>query len=215
MHWAEQLFATKGLDAVSLREIAVAMGSKNNNVVQYHFGSKERLFRALFDARAGQMEGRRAQMVAFAEEQGRMGDAATLLEIICLPHLDLVDERGAHPYAAFIVQYALRYWRADDGEYWTRQGETAPFLHRVIAALVEALSPLPAPIARTRVQLCNFLFLNAVLRLDNRGAPQGIAPAALLHDALFAAKAALLAGSAQEELRAGTFTGWFEAFGKA
>ena len=44
---AERLFGRHGVDAVSLREIAVAAGSSNHFVVQYHFGDKARLIREI------------------------------------------------------------------------------------------------------------------------------------------------------------------------
>lgn len=37
---AMQLYAEKGLDAVSLRQIGAAAGAKNTGVIQYHFGDK-------------------------------------------------------------------------------------------------------------------------------------------------------------------------------
>jgi AcrR family transcriptional regulator len=46
---AERLFAERGLDGVSLREIGAAVGNANNSAVQYHFGSKDQLVRAIFE----------------------------------------------------------------------------------------------------------------------------------------------------------------------
>src|SRR3546814_2769538 len=39
---AEDCFGEHGIDAVSLRQIAIAAGQGNTAAVQYHFGSKER-----------------------------------------------------------------------------------------------------------------------------------------------------------------------------
>jgi AcrR family transcriptional regulator len=44
---AERLFATRGIDAVSLREINAAAGQYNKSALQYHFRSKEGLIRAI------------------------------------------------------------------------------------------------------------------------------------------------------------------------
>jgi AcrR family transcriptional regulator len=46
---AEQPFAENGVDGVSLREIAVAAGQRNNSAAQYHFGTKQGLVEAVFD----------------------------------------------------------------------------------------------------------------------------------------------------------------------
>lgn len=44
---AEKVFAEFGIAAISLRDIAVAAGQKNNATVQYHFGDKENLLREI------------------------------------------------------------------------------------------------------------------------------------------------------------------------
>ncbi len=46
---AETLFADKGIDSVSLREIATAAGQGNNSAVLYHFTSKVGLLNALLE----------------------------------------------------------------------------------------------------------------------------------------------------------------------
>ena len=37
---AEGLFAERGIEGVSLRQIGTAAGNGNNSAVQYHFGTK-------------------------------------------------------------------------------------------------------------------------------------------------------------------------------
>ena len=44
---AEALFAERGLDGVTTREILDAAGQKNQSALQYHFGSREGLILAL------------------------------------------------------------------------------------------------------------------------------------------------------------------------
>ncbi|MCG2840341.1 TetR/AcrR family transcriptional regulator [Sandaracinobacter sp. RS1-74] len=190
---AEALFAARGIDNVSLREIAVAAGSKNNNVVQYHFGTKEKLLHAIFKWRVTQMEARRGEMLAQAQAQGLMGDTGALLEIICLPHLEVTDEQGHHPYTAFVIQYAQHSWRADETGDWTEGGRIGPNLHRANSALLEALAPLRRDVARARIQLSNFLFLSAIIRWDQQGSALDSGFSIFLNDALRAAKAALAA----------------------
>src|SRR4051794_41890454 len=43
---AEALFAERGIEGVSLRQIGAAAGNGNNSAVQYHFGTKDRLGQA-------------------------------------------------------------------------------------------------------------------------------------------------------------------------
>ncbi|WP_305039646.1 helix-turn-helix domain-containing protein [Frankia sp. CiP3] len=63
---AERLFAERGLDAVSLREIAAAAGSHNTGAAQYHFGNKEQLLEAIFEHRATVLNARRSVLLAQA-----------------------------------------------------------------------------------------------------------------------------------------------------
>ncbi|WP_084958452.1 TetR/AcrR family transcriptional regulator [Thermoactinospora rubra] len=44
---AEQLFAERGIEAVSLREINAAAGQRNSTALQYHFGDRAGLLRAV------------------------------------------------------------------------------------------------------------------------------------------------------------------------
>jgi AcrR family transcriptional regulator len=44
---AEELFAARGSDAVSLREIVAASGATNASAIQYHFGDRRGLLRAV------------------------------------------------------------------------------------------------------------------------------------------------------------------------
>ena len=61
---AEELFASRGITAVPLRDIGVAAGQKNNVVVQYHFGDRESLIRELAAYRGGMGERMRAELLA-------------------------------------------------------------------------------------------------------------------------------------------------------
>lgn len=61
---AERLFAERGISAVPLRDIGVAAGQRNHAAVQYHFGEREEIVRAIMDYRGGDSEAMRGEMVA-------------------------------------------------------------------------------------------------------------------------------------------------------
>ena len=48
---AERLFAERGVNGVSLREIGAEAGQRNTGAVRYHLGSKEQLVSAVFEHR--------------------------------------------------------------------------------------------------------------------------------------------------------------------
>src|SRR5947207_7897693 len=67
---AERLFAERGINGVSLREIGLAANQRNNGVTQYHFGDKAGLVRAVFERRAAAVNDRRLQLLRDAAQEG-------------------------------------------------------------------------------------------------------------------------------------------------
>src|SRR5579863_875521 len=65
---AERLFATHGLDAVSVRDITEAAGA-NTAAIHYHFGNKQDLIAAIVERRAGAIGRRRSELLADLEER--------------------------------------------------------------------------------------------------------------------------------------------------
>jgi AcrR family transcriptional regulator len=60
---AEQLFAAHGSDSVSLRDIQVASGATNASAVQYHFGGRSGLIKAVLAKHEVEIERRRHAML--------------------------------------------------------------------------------------------------------------------------------------------------------
>jgi AcrR family transcriptional regulator len=67
---AERLFAERGIDAVSLREINRASGARNAIAVQYHFEDRAGVVRAILDKHAPDVEARRHAMLDQYEAEG-------------------------------------------------------------------------------------------------------------------------------------------------
>lgn len=101
---AEMLFASHGIDAVSLREIGIAIGSSNTNVVGYHFGTREDLILAIFRHRLGYIDVRRADLLGEALRTGRNRNLVALLDAMWRPLLEQRDQNGRHSYATFLDQ---------------------------------------------------------------------------------------------------------------
>lgn len=100
---AEVLFAERGLDAVSLREVAISAGQKNTNAVQYHFGSKEGLIRAIWERHAIGIEARRAALLAQAgNEPLALTQVVEMLVTTVLAKLD--DPDGGREYLLIMSQ---------------------------------------------------------------------------------------------------------------
>jgi AcrR family transcriptional regulator len=67
---AEQLFAERGIDAVSLREITRASGARNVIALQYHFDDRDGLVQAILAKHLPEIDARRAALLDELEPTG-------------------------------------------------------------------------------------------------------------------------------------------------
>jgi AcrR family transcriptional regulator len=66
---ARTLFAERGIDGVSMREIGRAAGHRNTNAVQYHFGGRESLVAEVLRPHHRQVADRRAALLDVLDDQ--------------------------------------------------------------------------------------------------------------------------------------------------
>jgi AcrR family transcriptional regulator len=103
---AEYLFSKRGLDGVTLRDVAQRVGI-HTTLLHYYFKDKTNLFEAVFARRAGVTSGRR--MVALEQYEAEAGDNPTVegaLHAFLDTDLDLYYQ-GGEPwmnYAAFCAR---------------------------------------------------------------------------------------------------------------
>ncbi len=103
---AEQLFAERSVDSVSLNEITVAAGQKNRNALQYHFGNREGLLQAIIDRHAGRVaELRTAFMAADTGRDSTPARAAARGLVMPLAQHIREDGAGSH-YVKILSQLA-------------------------------------------------------------------------------------------------------------
>lgn len=145
---AERLFAERGVASVSLREIRLAAGQRNSSALQFHFGDRDGLLRAIAERHLPRL---RAIQETIAH---RFGDAdehdpRALVEILLRPNAEYVfagssarawtrisAELAGHPDVA-VTDFAASAPRVA-----TRAG----------AALLEALSAhMPSEVALERL----------------------------------------------------------------
>jgi len=140
----------------------------NNNVVQYHFGSKENLVSQIFHWRVGQMEQARLRMIEQAERKGQLLNCRTIVDIWCLPVLGLVAEDGNHPYAHFLAHYLARYRPAGIQHVGDVSPNEFPSLTKLGECLNRAVSHLPPRLRSQRIELAFQIFLSSIVAHDLR-----------------------------------------------
>jgi len=102
---AERLFAERGANNVSLREINRAAGQKNVAALHYHFGSRRALMLAIFERRMAGINQRRLAMLDEMSKAGLDGDCHSIVEAMILPLAEQLADpaRGGH-YVRFLAQ---------------------------------------------------------------------------------------------------------------
>lgn len=94
---ALRLFATRGIAGVSLREIRLAAEQGNAAALQYHFGTKDGLLRALLERELPLLIDRRRTLLAEARLAGP-DDVRAVAAVFVLPYAQLAtgSERERH-----------------------------------------------------------------------------------------------------------------------
>jgi AcrR family transcriptional regulator len=100
---AERLFAERGLDAVSVRDIT-ELADANTAAIHYHFGSKQDLIAAVLERRAAVMGKRREELLDRLEERPDVELRDVVQAAMVRPTAELVAEgRGGRNYVAFLA----------------------------------------------------------------------------------------------------------------
>lgn len=163
----EKLFAERGIEAASLREIASAAGHGNNNAVRYHFGSKQGLIQAIFRHRVVQMEPVRARMLEQIEAKGLTSDPRSLLEVISLPYFTLRAADGTFSYPAFMLQYLLYHRPRGVRHTADEAGALSPALNRAQELLRARIGYLDPDTVDRRILQSMLTFVTAVIGAEN------------------------------------------------
>jgi AcrR family transcriptional regulator len=85
---AERLFADRGADNVSLREIRLASGQSNNSALHFHFGDRDGLLLALAQRHLPRVAAIQERLYAEVIAAGRRHDPAALVEVLVRPTVE-------------------------------------------------------------------------------------------------------------------------------
>jgi AcrR family transcriptional regulator len=159
---AEQLFADRGVGAVSLREVGQAAGQRNNSAAQYHFGSRDGLLRAVFEHRMVPINAaRRAALDQLAAEPPATPEAErrALVDALVTPLADAVAAAEPSHYTRFLAQVMASELVASPTD---RAVDHTAAYREVHLRLVASLDHLPPEVAHLRVANGVLLLVNAL-----------------------------------------------------
>ena len=82
---AERLWGGRGVEGVSLREIRIAAGQRNSSALQFHFGGRDGLLRALAERHLPRLAAQQERLYARFVSEGRADDVVALVELLVRP----------------------------------------------------------------------------------------------------------------------------------
>jgi AcrR family transcriptional regulator len=148
MRTAEQLFASKGIDAVSLNEINKAAGQRNTSALHYHFGSKKALVDTIiyhhYDAIGEQINRRLDLFEQLSDEQQT---PRRLLQAMITPFADQLDSERGNYYLSIVSQVFMR---STDMILNGHPGIEDTARRRIYRLVQQTMMPLPAELGAAR-----------------------------------------------------------------
>lgn len=150
----ERLFAEHGVHTVSNRQISEAAGQGNTAAVNYHFGTKTDLVRAIVHRHADQIERIRARLVAEVGNSTELRDWVACLVRPVTEHLEALGSPTW--YARFSAQVI-----ADPALYQiaTEEPLASPSLQRLLKGLNACLPALPPDVHADRGLMARHLIV--------------------------------------------------------
>lgn len=173
MEVAERLFAERGIEAVTLREIQVAAGQANTSVIRYHFGSRDGLIGALIAFRQAGLAEERRLLLEKMRAEGKDADPRAVVWLMARPLANSI--RAGEMYVAFLARLvenptaSTRYWPENVDDEWTQE--------KLEALVVGALQDLPDLVRRGRTFQLYVGLLNVLAERARSG--RGISEAQL------------------------------------
>ncbi len=101
---AEKLFGDRGIHGVTLKEINVAAGQRNESALHYHFGSKSALVDAIMKHRVKVIDARRIAALDKLQQEGGEGDLRSLLKASFMPMVELLGSEDGVRFVRFLAQ---------------------------------------------------------------------------------------------------------------
>lgn len=161
---AERMFNERGLDGVSMRDVASAAGQRNNSAVQYHFGSRDGLVVAVLRRRMTGIDADRRQRLEEVDETGLGDDVPALVRVLFEPLVERIrhSPRPTH-YGRFLAKVGPLV-----GPTIPEITEMRPPSDDVVVRLIDLLDHVSKRTAFERIDLATQMFIGALAVHEDR-----------------------------------------------
>lgn len=145
---AEQLFAQHGIEAISLQRIVEAAGHRNTSAVQYYFGSKNELIKAILAFRQQHFDVQRLALIAEMTRNDRGLDLRGFVESMVYPLAHSV-----RPGSTFVRFVALAIYDPVKRYIPREDSDNVDGIRAIEAGIIAALHHLPPRVRQQRYLL--------------------------------------------------------------
>lgn len=158
---AEELFAARGIDGVSLREINREAGQSNTGAVQYHFGDREGLVTAIITKHRRDTEPRRHALLDMYEDAGVPDMRALASALVSPAAAKLADPDGGRAYLQLSAEFYTRPSRMPNRGPTMKPNDSIIRWHSLLDPLVPAEE---RAVLHTRYPAIRFAFVELARR---------------------------------------------------
>jgi AcrR family transcriptional regulator len=174
---AERLIAERGADTITLRDITEAAGVANVSAINYHFGSREALLRAVFQYRVGVINARRHLYLDKLAQTDKLLDLRSLVGALVHP---LAEELVIRPDGNYYLRFLERTTRerALTMLSWATQRKLPDMLSELSSVLTswgecerhlwQAIAWLPRLVVDFRMELLRVQVLSGLASIEAR-----------------------------------------------
>lgn len=176
---AERLFAEHGFDGVTLKQITTEAGQRNASALQYHFGSRVDLVRAIVARQMPSLNDRRNRLLDEVEAGGLTTSLRALLEAMIRPLAELMEDCADGRYWVRFLAQAWSNPRSGLADVVRNDFNTGVVRGGLMAAAL--MGELPEAVIRQRLSLLPGQVLHALVDYDrfveeHRAERTGVSP---------------------------------------
>ncbi|MGE0314161.1 MAG: TetR/AcrR family transcriptional regulator [Lautropia sp.] len=153
---AEEMFATHGIDAVSLNSIARKANQLNASVMQYHFASKAGVIEAILARRMEDINRRREELLDSIDPTVGKPALRQIAQAMVLPFAEHLKMEGGSRYLRFVAQVTFN---ADKSVFEIVRGKHDSAVRRIADLVLDIEGELPAELVRHRLAVVTNMVL--------------------------------------------------------